>query len=69
MSGYSRTGAAVRKIEVVVDLIPQSEIVRVKREHSDPFGLAFHCLNPAGHQPTASCGEIVCVHCARVFWR
>lgn len=35
----------------------------------DPFGVEHNCLNPAGHDPIASCGEIVCCHCAKVFWR
>lgn len=52
----------------VVHLVTRADIARIEREQ-DPFGIALSCTNPAGHQPTASCGEIVCVHCARVFWR
>ncbi|MCS3725455.1 hypothetical protein [Bradyrhizobium betae] len=35
----------------------------------DPFGLDNDCLNPAGHDAIASCGAVVCPHCAKVFWR
>jgi len=33
----------------------------------DPFAIAHDCLNPTGHRPIPSCGEIVCFHCARIF--
>jgi|KBSMisStaDraftv2_1062788.scaffolds.fasta_scaffold3708690_1 hypothetical protein len=33
----------------------------------DPFGLDHDCLNPGGHDPHLSCGELVCRHCARIF--
>lgn len=37
---------------------------------ADPFGIDDPCpLNPTGHQPHSSCGETVCFHCAKVFWR
>lgn len=35
----------------------------------DPFNVDNDCINPAGHEPMASCGEVVCAHCARIFWR
>lgn len=35
----------------------------------DPFGLDHDCLNPQGHAFTASCGEVVCTHCARIAWQ
>lgn len=36
----------------------------------DPFNVADRCLvNPTGHDGTMSCGEVVCPHCSRVFWR
>ncbi len=36
---------------------------------ADPFRIDNDCVNPAGHEPIASCGEVVCCHCARIFWR
>jgi hypothetical protein len=33
---------------------------------ADPFLLAHDCLNPAGHDFIAACGEVVCCHCARL---
>ena len=35
---------------------------------ADPFELDHDCINPAGHQPVPSCGEVVCFHCARIIW-
>jgi hypothetical protein len=35
---------------------------------ADPFGVDHDCLNPAGHHPIVSCGDIVCRHCPKVFW-
>jgi hypothetical protein len=35
---------------------------------TDPFGLDHDCVNPNGHQPIPSCGEVVCFHCARIIW-
>lgn len=52
----------------VIRIVTPADIATVMREQ-DPFGIALHCTNPAGHQPIASCGEIVCAHCARIFWR
>ena len=35
----------------------------------DPFDVADRCpLNATGHNPHASCGEVVCVHCSKVIW-
>jgi hypothetical protein len=36
---------------------------------ADPFLIDHDCSNETGHQPIASCGAVVCVHCARVFWQ
>jgi len=36
---------------------------------ADPFRLVHDCINPAGHDAIAACGEVVCCHCAKVFWR
>ena len=35
---------------------------------ADPFELDHDCVNPGGHQPVPSCGEVVCSHCARIIW-
>ena len=33
---------------------------------ADPFLIDHDCLNPAGHDFIASCGDIACVHCSRI---
>jgi hypothetical protein len=70
--GYLRSpSAAVRSHAAgapLVRLVTPADLAQVMREQ-DPFGIALSCTNPAGHQPIASCGEIVCCHCARIFWR
>jgi hypothetical protein len=33
----------------------------------DPFGIDHDCINPSGHEVIASCGEVVCAHCSRIF--
>lgn len=35
---------------------------------ADPFLIEHDCLNPAGHRFIGSCGDVVCVHCAKVVW-
>lgn len=35
----------------------------------DPFGIEVSCTSQSGHYPIASCGAVVCVHCAKVFWQ
>jgi len=35
---------------------------------TDPFGIDNDCLNPAGHDFIAACGDVVCCHCAKVVW-
>lgn len=35
---------------------------------ADPFGIDHDCLNPAGHRFIGSCGDVACVHCAKVAW-
>jgi hypothetical protein len=54
---------------VVIDFVAEQEAARIARG-LDPFGIDDPCpANPAGHHPHASCGEVVCVHCERIFWR
>lgn len=40
----------------------------VAEETPDPFLIDNDCLNPAGHHFIASCGDVACVHCAKVAW-
>jgi hypothetical protein len=37
---------------------------------SDPFGIDDPCPNNAGgpHRFIGSCGDVACVHCAKVVW-
>jgi hypothetical protein len=35
---------------------------------ADPFGIDHDCRNPAGHQFTATCSDVVCIDCARIAW-
>lgn len=35
----------------------------------DPFKIEQGCDSPFGHYPIASCGDVVCVHCSKVFWQ
>lgn len=55
-------------VAAITDFLRPEEIAAVARVQ-DPFLLDNDCFNPAGHDPIASCGEIVCSHCAKVFWR
>ena len=52
----------------VVRFIAEQEIATVLAEQ-DPFRIANDCVDPAGHFPIAACGEVVCAHCGRIFWR
>lgn len=45
-----------------------SEIAVATLASADPFDLDHDCVNPSGHQPITSCGEVVCFHCARIIW-
>ncbi len=46
-----------------------AEELAFERRTADPFGIAHDCLNPKGHDFIASCGDVVCAHCAKVAWR
>lgn len=75
MSGFHRgrpaqglTRAAVSE-QVAQFLCLEDISARANRER-DPFNVADPCpVNPTGHQTIVSCGEVVCWHCARIFWR
>ncbi len=43
------------------------EIAQANAER-DPFGIGHDCLDPSGHDFTAACGEVVCIHCGRIAW-
>jgi hypothetical protein len=36
---------------------------------ADPFGIDHDCINPAGHDFIAACGDVACCHCAKVVWQ
>ena len=46
-----------------------AEELAFERRTADPFAIAHDCLNPTGHDFIASCGDVACVHCAKVAWR
>jgi hypothetical protein len=68
--GYARQPAprAIRSADVV--FVITSEIAAVIRA-SDPFEIENVCeLSPTGqHAAIGSCGDVVCCHCAKVFWQ
>jgi len=49
----------------IITRIVAEEVGFVTRT-ADPFNVDHDCLNPAGHDFVASCGEVVCCHCAKV---
>lgn len=59
---------ALRVAAEHVQALMASEAAFIART-SDPFNVDNSCIAPQGHEPMASCGEIVCAHCARIFWR
>ena len=37
---------------------------------ADPFGIDDLCpQNASGHYAVGSCGDVVCIHCSKVFWQ
>lgn len=67
--GFLRQGqpAALdrRAVRNIVTPIVKEEIAFLART-SDPFGIDHDCINPTGHDFIGSCGDVACVHCARV---
>lgn len=52
----------------IVNFIGEREIAEVLRA-ADPFGIDDPCpFNPSGHRFIGSCGDVACVHCAKVAW-
>lgn len=72
MSGFTRNRQpqALTRAQAAAILQPiaAEEIARIISEQ-DVFALDHDCLNPSGHDAIASCGDVVCPHCSRVFWR
>lgn len=70
--GFLRQGQPVALdragLTAVVTRLLAEEIAFISRT-ADPFGIDHDCLNPAGHDPIASCSEIACCHCSKVFWQ
>ncbi len=53
----------------VVEFITEREIADLLAP-PDPFGIDDPCpYNPAGHRFIGSCGDVACVHCAKIVWR
>jgi hypothetical protein len=68
--GYARNPAPhVSQSAKVVSFVSEREIAAVFRA-ADPFGIDNACeLSPSGrHAAIGSCGDVVCGHCARIFW-
>lgn len=52
----------------IVNFIGEREIAEALR-CADPFGIDDPCpFNPSGHRFIGSCGDVACVHCAKVAW-
>jgi hypothetical protein len=46
-----------------------AEEIAFATRNVDPFLVDDPCpFNPAGHRFTGSCGDVVCLHCARIVW-
>ena len=54
--------------ELVTEFLSCEEIVDLI-DPPDLFLIDHDCRNPAGHHPIASCGDIVCPDCGKVFWQ
>ena len=68
--GLQPTSPRIERVRRTVSemLCLEDVSARVMRER-DPFNVDDPCpVNPTGHQTIVSCGEIVCWHCARIFW-
>jgi hypothetical protein len=56
--------------EKIVSFVGEREIAAVMAAIGDPFGTSEGCaFSPDGqHHAIGSCGDVVCCHCARIFW-
>lgn len=67
MSGYLRQG--LPNTPQLYQFVTERESASVMRA-VDPFQVDDLCpFNATGHAFAGSCGDVVCVHCARVAWR
>jgi hypothetical protein len=74
MSGFTRQGLPnTRPAPVKAPLIAfiAEEEIAIVAASLDPFLIDGPCPHNGGasHQPVGSCGEVVCRHCAAIFWR
>jgi hypothetical protein len=69
--GYLRQGQPPSldraAVTAVVTRFVADEIAHLMRIE-DPFRIEHDCLNPAGHDFIAACGDVVCCHCGKVVW-
>lgn len=69
MSLYFQSAARRFVDHLIGDEIDQADHIPILQGR-DPFRVADPCpFNAGGHDPITSCGETVCCHCAKVFWR
>ncbi|MDI1265012.1 MAG: hypothetical protein PS018_17315 [bacterium] len=70
--GFYRTGQPQAldraAVTVVVTDLVEDELAFQSRT-ADPFQVDHDCINRTGHDFIGSCGEVVCIHCARIAWR
>lgn len=71
--GFNRTPqpqalSRAQAVTLISSFVAEREIAQVLREQ-DVFLIENDCVNPKGHGAISSCGEVVCPHCAKVFWR
>lgn len=54
----------------IVNFVSEREIAAVMAAMEEPFGTAERCAFSADgqHHAIGSCGDVVCCHCARIFW-
>ena len=54
--------------ELVTEFLCEEIVERI--DPPDLFNIENACpFNPAGHHPIASCGDVVCPDCGKVFWQ
>lgn len=54
----------------IADFVSPRRIAAAIAAVEEPFGTGERCaLSPDGrHLAIGSCGDVVCCHCARIFW-
>jgi len=66
--GLQRQALPRETVVALATAFVAKEVAARENAARDPFGVNHDCRNPAGHEFFASCGQVVCVHCARVAW-